>query len=378
MKRENIALVARARHDAVARLEVGRRYLAGTDGFPRHEQLALEYLAHPSLQPAADTARIICEHLDLDRIVAMGHESTLRRAADGGFAAAQFKLGAWMALVGPDAGTALQWIRLAARQGHFLAQRVERAIAATAPAEPEQPLLRALRQVWPGRLEPLALIAADHAARRRDLPRLLACIQVALADQGAAGLPAARCLKAAVELAIDDACALQGMSAKQIETCLEVLVADGDCDAAYWLGCAYCGIDVPPIASTQLVGAANMRKGVALLMRAADAGNAQSWMHLYRALGNHRCSVANPQLAQYFVEKAALAGIPEAQRRLGALQLRASVALQGSETALQWLHAAAVAGDVPAQRLLRTLVLPLEGNDDEADAAIALLRTADP
>ena len=101
-------------------------------------------------------------------------------------------------------------------------------------------------------------------------------------------------------------------------------------------------------------------------------------MHLYRVHSDHRLSVANPQMARFCLEKAALGGQTEAQRKLGALMLRASDSLVDSEQAIQWLHQAASADDAHAQNLLKSLVLPLEGSDDEAASAIELVRRDDP
>jgi hypothetical protein len=121
-----------------------------------------------------------------------------------------------------------------------------------------------------------------------------------------------------------------------------------------------------------------MRKGVALLLRAADAGRDEAWLHLYRMHGDHSLSVANPQMARFCLEKAALGGQVEAQRKLGALLLRAADTLADSEQAIEWLQKAARADDAHARALLQSLVLPTDGDDAQADAAIELVRRDDP
>jgi hypothetical protein len=83
-------------------------------------------------------------------------------------------------------------------------------------------------------------------------------------------------------------------------------------------------------------------------------------------------------MARFCLEKAALGGQVEAQRKLGALMLRVADTLEDSEPAIEWLHRAAGADDAHAQGLLRSQVLPLEGDDARADAAIALVRRDDP
>jgi TPR repeat protein len=121
-----------------------------------------------------------------------------------------------------------------------------------------------------------------------------------------------------------------------------------------------------------------MRKGVALLLRAADAGCQEAWLHLYRMHADHRLSVANPQMARFCLEKAALSGQSEAQRKLGALILRGSASLSESEQAIHWLQRAARSNDAHAGHLLKSLVLPVLGCDTEANSAIDLVRRDDP
>ena len=48
MRRQNILLLAQARHNPTARCEVGRRYLLGIEGLPRHVATGIEYLTHSS------------------------------------------------------------------------------------------------------------------------------------------------------------------------------------------------------------------------------------------------------------------------------------------------------------------------------------------
>jgi TPR repeat protein len=122
----------------------------------------------------------------------------------------------------------------------------------------------------------------------------------------------------------------------------------------------------------------NMRRGAALLLRAADAGCDGAWLCLYRLHSNRNHSVTNPQLARFFLEKAAVQGQLEAMRKLGALQLRESTTVEETEQAIGWLHRAVELGDEHARALLRSLVLPVEGSDAEASFALAQVRPLDP
>lgn len=375
LKREHAALVAQARHDFSARTELGRRYLIGVDGFPKHEQLALEYLTHPSLLNGVESPRIIAEHLDLVRIVQAGCLSVLRRAASGASAEAQYKLGAWSALTRSDPGEAQQWLSSAARLGHLLAAQT---VSESAAKNDVDALVAALRRHWPTGFTDLVMAAASHSSERGDLERLAFNIRWALASSKPPAIPVARLLKSALLLAQRTEQELTGLSSEEVEGCLLTLAASGDRDAALWLGGAYCGTQSLPLKAFRLRTARNHRRGCALLTRAADGGAHEAWMHLYHVYSDRRSSVANAQLARYILEKAAGAGLVEARRRLGALILRGSTTLQDSEQGVQHLHAASLAGDVAAQQLLKTLVLPVAGTDAEASHALAVVRSSDP
>jgi TPR repeat protein len=83
-------------------------------------------------------------------------------------------------------------------------------------------------------------------------------------------------------------------------------------------------------------------------------------------------------MARFFLEKSAASGKREAQRKLGALLLRAAGTLVESEQAIHLLHQAAGQGDDHAAALLASLVLPLQGSESEARMAIESLRGTHP
>jgi len=83
-------------------------------------------------------------------------------------------------------------------------------------------------------------------------------------------------------------------------------------------------------------------------------------------------------MARFCLEKAAARGMADAQRRLGAIVLKNASMISETERAIGWLHLASLGGDLHARSLLRTLVLPLEGRDAEAEAAIAAVRGVEP
>jgi hypothetical protein len=67
-----------------------------------------------------------------------------------------------------------------------------------------------------------------------------------------------------------------------------------------------------------------------------------------------------------------------AQRKIGALLLREADCLAATERAIHWLSRAATQGDLHASGLLRSLVLPLDGSDDEAWVVVDELQRCDP
>ena len=377
MNRDNIRLLARARHDADARLEVGRRYLQGLEGFPRNELLGVEYLSHPHLDQSISAARVVCEALGLDRLVAFDRLGMLSRLAATGHADAQFKLGVWLGAGLGQRKEAMRWLASAARSQHEGAARVVAVVAVLDDARWIRGFADAVSQCSNIPLRRVLDLAARRARDASDMPTLLHCCVLALAQRGPITADLARqvlhVLRHAPSLTTDGT-----ISSTDLEGCLEALVAEGDHDASFLLGCALCGLPNPEFSTGTSAIGRSMRKGVALLLRSADSGHHAAWMHLYKLHADNRGSLANPQLARFFLEKAAAHGDPVAQRVIGALTMRTASTLKESEAAIAWLHAAANQDDRLAMRLLESLVLPLAGSDQEADRAIAAVRDADP
>lgn len=376
MNRDGIALMARARTDTQAMRELGMRYLAGTGGFPRHERLGLEYLSHPSIRDTREVTRILCDHLPVGRLLELGLEARLRKSADEGSPLALIKLG--VLLVGRDSVARAQpLIERAATLGEPSALRLLALWQALKTAS-ETDLGRALFAIPDLGLGGLLVVMADQGARRGDLEVLARCIRLSLVDGVRPSAASVAAVRAWFALASRSATVGPGPSSTQIETCLASLADQGDSLATYWLGCGCAGIEVGGLRAEAIVGAANLRRGVALLVKAGDAGVVEAWLPLYRLHADPRSSVANPGLARFFLEKAALAGIVQAQRRFGAVLLKEASSIEATERAVGWLHTAAEAGDPLARELMATLVLPATGSEAQADAALDIVREADP
>ena len=378
MRRQDIQLLAHARQgDTAARCEAGRRYLLGLDGFPRHVATGIDYLSHPDVRGLPQAAQIIAESLPLQEIIDLHQEDSLAAAAAAGVRAAHAKLGAWLTLTGALQGAGLRWLERAAAHGHLGAAQAVAAVERNSPTARLE-VLRALSKT--GDLEPraVAMQAAQRTLTEAEFAQFAVCMQCVLALTPAWMPDLSNLVLAAVRSAQRADRSDVGIDPKCIEACLDAGVARGDRQAAFMLGRALCGIPCGSLAPQALAGGSNMRKGAALLLRAADAGCDEAWVHLYQVHADNRASVANPQMARFFLEKAATRGLVNAQRRLGALTLRSATCLEESEQGIHWLYQAASQGDTAAMRLLKSLVLPLEGHDEDADAAIEAIMREDP
>ena len=115
MRRQDIQLLAQARDgDMAARYEVGRRYLLGASGFPRHVATGINYLTHASVKALPQANQIIVESLPLQDILSLREEGSLRIAASAGVRSAQAKLGAWLCISKRDLGDGQAWLERAA------------------------------------------------------------------------------------------------------------------------------------------------------------------------------------------------------------------------------------------------------------------------
>jgi len=380
MRRQNVQLIALARQgDPIARCEVGRRYLLGTDGFPRHVQTGIDYLTHTSLHQNTEAARIVADSLPLQEIVQHGLVPLLARAARTDSVAANLKHAVWLLAAGGDERSACRHLATAAAGGHLGAKRALHAVQAPGGAQASlHAALRALASSTEMDGVEVALIAARSALDASDLDRLLSALGAAFGLRATAGPEIDELVVQAVRLAESMQRGLAHLSAQQVQDSLDRRAHQGDASAAYALGRALCGIDCGALAADQLTPSSAVRRGTALLFRAADAGCTDAWLHLYRLHADQRLSVANSQMARFCLEKAATLGQQQAQTKLGALMLRSAGSLGESEQAIAWLHKAATQGDAHAFDLLRSLHLPVLGADADARAAIEQLRDEHP
>lgn len=378
MRRQDIQLLAAARQgSAAACCEVGRRYLIGSAGFPRHTQTGLDYLTRPIVRDSPCALSAIAEGLPLHEALALDRLDTLEQAAAAGNPAALCKLGAWH-LTRPDGlHEALRCLRLAAGSTHA-GTALEAVRSGDAPIMAASALSERLGEC--GAIDAPAVFtrALLRARAARDFEGLRWCLGVVAHWRRMGCALAAELVIDAVDLAERTGQELRDIPAGFIAEALEQRSQQGDVRAQFALGRLLCGIPCGRLEPRLAAHGPNLRKGAALLLRAADSGELRAWVHLHHLSADRRCSVANPQMARFFLEKAAIQGDAESQRRLGALLLRESAAIESTEQALDWLHRSAGQGDAHAVRLLRSLVLPVAEDGPRVAEAIAVIGRSHP
>ena len=376
MRRQNVQLIALARQgDPIARCEVGRRYLLGIEGFARHVQTGIDYLTHASLHHNEQAARIVGESLSLQEIVQLDALPLLAFAAKTDSAACKFKQGLWTLAVGRDEHEATRLMSAAAATGHEAAQRALDAMQRPdAAGSPLQRVLQSLSDDAGIDANAIALMAARSALDASDLDHLLDALAAGTSLQPKGSIELDDFVVQATRLASQQQRDVKRLSPELVEASLDRRAHQGDSWAAFTLGRALCGIDADGLAASDLAAAAALRRGTALLFRAADAGWTDAWLHLYRLHADQKLPIANAQLARFCLEKAAHVGNRQAQTKLGALMLKSSGTLAETEQAIGWLHKAANEGDDHALELLSSLHLPLRGSAAEARSAIEEVR----
>lgn len=370
MRKEDLTLRKAARQgDAQAILRLARRYLEGSRDIPRHVSLGLQYLRPQRASP--DAAKLVCECLALDELVAHGQLDILPLAAALS-PTARVKLAIWHVLEGRwEEG--LESLQACEPEGENL--------LALWAASSEETRLRILLEHLAGhgvvRASAVAMAAARHACVNGNLEQFTFTLRTAI-DLGTPPTISQEWIYKAVVLSEAQNVKLRHLQADAVHDALDEASARGDARAWFILGRALCSFECGPNPATALVRRENVRKGAALLVRAADSGYGQAWLDLYRLHSNARCSVANPEMARFCLEKGASAGDSEAQRRLGALMLREASTVHTMERAVTLLHLAAKQQDSHARHLLESLVLHVDGDDEDAAEALRVVQKADP
>jgi TPR repeat protein len=364
MRRQDIQLRSLAKQgDVDACLKLGESYLAGTAGFARNIQVALTYLrAALPLAPRA-AALAVVRHMPLQEILEHDQLDVLKTAAEHSDAA-RLKLAAWY-LVGGDSPAAKALIdRCANLSFDALARRRD------VVHGPVAGVLQAIGALQPMDLADVVVRAGRKTLAEGRLDRTVQIFDALPEPYDGLPLPVLQPVVDALRHAEQHALPLGSLPITLVESALERVSSGGDLYACNTLGRALAGLRCGELPPERLVVGPQLRKAVALLLRAADGGTPTAWLHLYRICADYRGSVANPMMARFCLEKAAQHGIAEAERRLGALELREARAIEPMERAVSLLSLASRKGDGMARVLLQSLVLPVEGDDAAAQTAM--------
>jgi TPR repeat protein len=377
MNRQDIRLLAAARAgDPAAQCEAGRRYLAGSYGFPRHVRLGLEYLTHPAVRSLPASHRAVAELLSLEELIVHDQRFSLEAAVvEGGAEAIQAKLGAWTAICGIRYESGVRPLQSAATRGSQIAKSALNARKADGEVLAEY--LQSTGADGKGGYQRVLALLAGTLLEAQDLQSLVRCVGAALHLSITPTRELADLVLKTFELAERLDQEVRGLSVDSVQSCLELKCGPGDYSAAFTLGRALCGISRGRMPYTSLVRSTNYRRGAAMLLRAAENGCSTAWSHLYE-LHRGGGALGNPQMALFFLEKAARNGSVVAQRRLGISILREAVTSSQQEEGMSWLVKAARSGDGAAAEVATTFVLRAEGSDHEADAALEALRSTAP
>lgn len=372
MRRQDIQLRLLARQgDAEARLKLGEAYLAGSAGFARNVPVGLSYLraALPTAGQAA--AECVVRQLELQEILEFDQLDMLEIAAEHGDAA-RVKLAAWK-LVDGDRGTA-----------QALMNRCEAVVQDAVRFSMEgrstnvANVLQSMRALQPMNVADVVMRAASAALVEGGIDRTVRILGGLSEPYDALPMPVLQLVVDVVRRAEQSGLSLTSLSIGLVETALDRIANTGDVYACHALGRALAGIRCGELPAERLATAPQLRKAAALLLRAADGGTPAAWLHLYRICADYRGSVANPLMARFCLEKAAQHGLPEAERRLGALELREATEIDAMEKALAALFKASSKGDAIAKMILKSLVLTVDGSDAQAEEGIREVQQSSP
>lgn len=357
MRRDDIFLRDAARRgDTQACLEMATRLFGGKAGFSQNFKLGLAYLQQELIRESPSAIVLVGEMVPLELLIAQDAKATLAAAARLGCEAAMLKLGVWHALLPAERGEARHWL---ARSGHL--QDVE-----TGGVDDAKSFAQTLDSRIPRELldtREVMLAGAREALRRSEVEGVRYGLKgfAALMASPVVDAVTAEIVSSFVHLASNggDGNSALDLPVELIESSLVFRSEHADVQAQHVLGCALAGMAYGCLPAHTLAGQKNLRRATALLLRAADAGQPEAWHRLYEVAADCRSVAGNQEAARFFLEKAAHAGVVQAQRKLGAFLLKEATSLEKAERGVHWLTRAAERGDRPARELLQTLVLPL-------------------
>ncbi len=329
-------------------------------GFVRNYTLGLAYLQQELNKKSPAAALLLGNLVPLDVLLYQQLESHLHDAVELESNLAMAKLGVFKLLREDTTGEATRLLKKSA---------ICPEIGDLQPDEPGT-LARFLKKLPPELVNPaaLAIWGARTALEEQSIGRAcyFAAVAIALSPRTS---ELAEIVFSILRLARDSRREFR-LPADLVEYSLEVCSARGEAEAQYALGCALAGAPYGELAPEQLVRNPHQEKAATLLLRSADAGKYEAWLNLSELIPGCRGAISSKGTARFFLEKAAHAGVLEAQTKLGAALLKEAVSLEGAQEGVMWLGIAADRSCPTARELLQTMVLPLPDlpEDDERSA----------
>lgn len=353
---------AAKRGDRKACLAMAERLFSGARGVSRNYMLGLAYLQQELNEKNGAAMLLLGNLVPLDVIATQQLLPHLRDAASMGSCLAKLKLGTLLSLQAETRDEGAQMIRQSRISNGFL----------------DAPLLhdpssvsRYLKELPPQVVDAaeFAMWGARTALNNTNMDR--ACYFIAIAaDLMSFNQKLADIVFLAVQLAAKSQSTLS-LPVDLVEHSLQACSANGEVEAQYSLGCAFAGLPYGQVPPQKIARSRNLEKATALLLRAADAGKGQAWLNLSEIVPNHRSALSSKGASRFFLEKAAIAGVLEAQTKLGAALLTEASTLEAAEEGIRWLGTAAEKADATALELLHTLVLPVP--DLQLDHELSIL-----
>ena len=311
--REELSIIRAARSgEGAAQIALGKKYLFGGTGLPKSLPTALYWLDRAAQQDVAEAWRLIGRHVPYEVVLRAGlAHSVLRwyeRAYDAGDAAAGFELARLV--------LALPMQAVAPPLRH-------KAIAALGQA--------GAADTAPTRLAPASAVVVAHgfAAARAEL-------DPALSHRRELGLYSG-----------------SGADPVELEAQLERSAMAGDGQARLALGLWLARIDCEGTRVASVSGAAQYKRAIRWLLLAAGQGLADAAYALSKIYLKPEFSQRSVQDAQVHLERAAVAGHPQAQHEMGITAWRQRRRDPAADIrAAYWLHQAAAKGVRAAADLL--------------------------
>ncbi len=345
-------------------MKLGGFYLKGVLDFPRNIKLALEYLSAPALRYRSEVAVLICSHLGILEILEYSQVENLRKAAaiDN---SARIKL-ITLLIIRRNLEELAFWV---GKNDSVLCKETKKILSETHGADMAQALFRISEK---HDIPSLEIIAAEAWSALSEGAYSRAEEALSLVAPDADSIPHAiyEAIAKIVAVAEESGKTLEKIPSTLIESSLEHSAATSNKNSCYLLGRMLAGLKTEFVGASHRSGAINLRKATALLLKAADNGRSEAWMDLFYLCSDYRSSVANPSMARFFLEKASFSGIAEAKRRLGALTLKEAKGIEHMEKGLSLLYESSIDGDSFANGIIKTLVLDVNGCEEEADSGI--------